>query len=297
MPEGEKSKEPIDEETRARLIEAVKFSFDNLGQFLNSDKGTAFIEEELKMGDLEALRRLSYETQVLKNEYGTFSWKGYEEEIHSPYPLVKDRNLNRAMFRSHIFLDLHNHPTSVFTNDLSFPSPVDMTQSRTHDIIVVGANGLSVTGPILRDPSRKDPRFLNNPELMFGTFLRGEPSYYSNKHYDGGEWSKFLVAAGAQSMFYPWGDTSGIERNVLGRTSQDAGYLAWIDSTDPYQRSIALSIFSGMYYDRDFVANPDLWQVLEKFLSDSDPFVRERAEEHLKQIKANIEYRLKNPGQ
>ena len=288
-------KEKSDQEIKSRVIEAARFSFADLSKFLNSDKEVATIEQDLTFDDLESLKRLSYEAEVLRNQYGTFSWKGNEEEARPPTVFLTNRDLYRAMFRSHIFLDLHNHPTSVFSNDRSFPGPVDMTQPRTHDIIVVGKEGISVTSPILRNPTRNDLKFLHDPQMMYGTFLRGAPSYYSSEHYAGNDWLRFLEAAGVKFSFYPWDNSDDIRRNIIERAPQDGGYLAWIDSNDPYQRAMALSVFESMYSDRDCTVNPNLFGVLERFCNDSEPLVRDRANETLKRIKANQEHRHNNP--
>ena len=240
------------------------------------------------------MKRLPYEAEVLRNQYGTFSWKGDEEGVRPPMVFLTNRDFYRAMFRSRISLDLHNHPTSVFSNDRSFPGTVDMTQSRTHDIIVVGKEGISVTSPILRDPTRNDLKFLHDPQMMYGTFLQGAPSYYSSKHYDGNDWFRFLEAAEVKFAFYPWGNSDDIRKNILERAPQDGSYLTWIDSENPYQRAIALSVFESMYSDRDFTADPSLFAVLERFCNDSEYLVRDRANETLKRIKANQEYRRNN---
>jgi len=284
-------------ETRKRLLVAVESSFKDLQSFVKAENRMAFIEQELTLSDLEIIKKLPYEIQVLRNEYGIFSWKGDEEFTRTPKIFLNNEDFYRAMFRSHIYLDLHNHPKSIFTSDLSYPSEGDLTQTRAHDIVVLGRNGISITGPILCDPSGKGTG-LYDPQLLFAHFLERKLAKPFADAYglprNGEDWRKFMEAAGTKFVFYPWGEYKNIQENVLNRPAQDASYLTWEMSENPLQRGIALSVFETMYSDKDYTNDPGLFEVLGRFCNDPDSTVQDGAKELLKRIKKNQEFRRKN---
>lgn len=282
-------KESADQETSNRLIEAARFSFADLQKFLDSDKEIAIIERDLTLDDLEALKKLPYEAEVLKNQYGTFSWKGHEEGVRHSQNL--DSRVWRALFHSPgMTLDLHNHPSQslFYAHDRSYPSFTDLAVPRTHDIEILGVAGISVTSPLLYEPSTTQTKFLYKPEFMFDEYMRHMGKPFSYSQVEGEDLQRFLEAAGAKFTFYPWEDAAGIRKNILERPTQDASYLTWAVSENPYRRSMALSVFKSMYGGKDFTADPGLFEVLERFCNDSESFVRDEANETLKRIKARI---------
>ena len=285
---GEKTFNTEELAIQSKLREAVPAAYPTLRTFIESNDEISRIDGQLSAGDLQILTGVSYETQVIKNQYGTFAWKGTEADVKTPPIIGSQEVLLRAMLRSKISLDLHSHITSVFTNDRSYPGPVDLSDPRVHDIAVATKDGISLTSPLLYEPGKKGTKILHRVQLMYGTFLRGQYSDYNSQYYDGDDWKRFIEAAGGNFLFLPWDDPEAIEATVLNQPQKD--YASWMNSDDPFERALAFRLFSSTYNFRDYMAKPELFHELEKFITDKNPALQKEALEESEGIKSNIEY-------
>lgn len=277
---------------RNKIVEAIPASQPSLSAFLASNEIAARIEEPLSVDDISALAEIPFETGVIQNQYGTFSWKGNDEEVITPPVVVQDAELFRGMFNSRISLDLHNHPesVSVFSHDRSYPGPIDLTSPRVHNIAVVTKKGVSLTNPLLYVPGRPYEEDLGDLQLQYGSFLKGHPSCYTSKHYDGDDWGRFIEAAGASFQFIPMQDRDAIEKRVLHQTPVENSHRTWMHSANRFERRIALRLFDGEYNYKDYVQKPELFRTLESFAADDDIVVRGNAMKLKTRIEGNIAY-------